>query len=396
MVKIKFFLLILIAISINAQEAMQDSIMLVFPKKMQIGLLLGRNNASLHYSNFDQENYSKRPLNKLIFGIIGQYRMSENISFNPGFHFIGKGVSISEQFDYTLNANYVDINLPFTYHLTPGSKLADLTISFGPTLGLATGGRITYDDLSTGVTGANIKPFHLGLRLAVGAQKTVSTKFLKTGTVILELAWHNGITDTYSSMEKSGESVGLNIPDYYIQGARKHRGYEISLGFMAPLSLLRKKSKARSEPLVEIEETPMVIPEKDCYSIEEIVGFFEQNLDIRSRKICLFDIKFEFDKSELLPESMVFIDEIASLLSSIKSMSLKINGHTDSRGGEAYNQKLSAKRALAVYTYLVEQRSIDAARLAYEGFGETKPIDSNDTDAGRALNRRVEFEIMSQ
>jgi len=396
MLKSTICLLLMFVTFAFALDAEKDTTTTGFLNKMQIGFLIGNNNASLRYSNLDHKKYNQRPLNRLIFGINGQYRMNNNISFNPSIQFIGKGVSISEQFNYTLDANYMDLNLPFNYHITPAARFADLIFSFGPTFGLATGGKITYDDLSTKVSKANIKPFHFGLRLAVGVQKKISMPILQTGTVILQLAWHNGLTNTYATMEKNGEAVGLNIPNYYIQGTRKHHGYEIVLGFMTPLSLLKKKSKDRIKPSVEIEEKPAPIPEKDCYSIEEITNFFEQGLDIRSRKICLFDIKFEFDKSDVLPESMAIIDEIADLLNSIKSITIKINGHTDSRGGEAYNQKLSTKRALSVYTYLVEQRNIDAARLAYEGFGEKKPIDANDTDEGRARNRRVEFEIVSQ
>ena len=72
---------------------------------------------------------------------------------------------------------------------------------------------------------------------------------------------------------------------------------------------------------------------------------------------------------------------------------MEIGGHTDSRGDDQSNQLLSENRAKAVYTYLVDH-GIDAARLSFAGYGETQPAHSNDTDEGRALNRRTEFKIV--
>ena len=66
-----------------------------------------------------------------------------------------------------------------------------------------------------------------------------------------------------------------------------------------------------------------------------------------------------------------------------------IEGHTDSSGAAAYNQSLSEKRAASVRDYLVNQADVDAARLTSRGYGETRPIATNDTAEGRAQNRRV-------
>jgi len=74
---------------------------------------------------------------------------------------------------------------------------------------------------------------------------------------------------------------------------------------------------------------------------------------------------------------------------------LKILGHTDSKGDRAHNLDLSQRRALAVKKYLVDH-GIDDARLTTDGFGPDKPIDSNDTKAGRANNRRIEFELVQR
>ena len=74
-------------------------------------------------------------------------------------------------------------------------------------------------------------------------------------------------------------------------------------------------------------------------------------------------------------------------------MQIKISGHTDSKGSHKYNLVLSESRALAVYSYLVEQ-NVSTERLDFIGFGKMRPIVTNETPEGRQRNRRVEFEVI--
>jgi len=99
---------------------------------------------------------------------------------------------------------------------------------------------------------------------------------------------------------------------------------------------------------------------------------------------------FEFDKSVVKPGAFDFLDKIVSILKERPELFVKIQGHTDSVGTRAYNDALSMRRARAVEAYLTE-RGIDGNRLSCEGFAFTKPVASNSTDKGRALNRRVEL-----
>jgi len=99
---------------------------------------------------------------------------------------------------------------------------------------------------------------------------------------------------------------------------------------------------------------------------------------------------FEFDKSVVKPGAFDFLDKIVSILKERPELFVKIQGHTDSVGTRAYNDALSMRRARAVEAYLTE-RGIDGNRLSCEGFAFTKPVASNSTDNGRALNRRVEL-----
>ncbi|HEX3772822.1 MAG TPA: OmpA family protein [Polyangiaceae bacterium] len=105
-------------------------------------------------------------------------------------------------------------------------------------------------------------------------------------------------------------------------------------------------------------------------------------------------IEFETGKAVIKPGSFPILDEVVTLMKSRGSIKMGVYGHTDSRGIASQNLKLSGDRAASVVNYLV-QHGIAASRLESQGFGQTKPIADNSTDAGRAKNRRVEFKILT-
>ena len=105
------------------------------------------------------------------------------------------------------------------------------------------------------------------------------------------------------------------------------------------------------------------------------------------------DAFFDFDKSVLKPEGKAKLDDLASKVQAINLEVIIAVGHTDSVGSDAYNQKLSLRRAEAVKAYLVG-KGIEANRVYTEGKGEKQPVADNKTAAGRAKNRRVEIEVV--
>jgi outer membrane protein OmpA-like peptidoglycan-associated protein len=107
----------------------------------------------------------------------------------------------------------------------------------------------------------------------------------------------------------------------------------------------------------------------------------------------LKNIYFDFDKTTLKSESFVELDKVVNFLKKNTTVSIEISGHTDSKGSDTYNANLSQGRSQSVVDYLISQ-GIDSSRLEAHGYGESKPIDSNETEAGRASNRRVEFTIL--
>jgi flagellar motor protein MotB len=111
------------------------------------------------------------------------------------------------------------------------------------------------------------------------------------------------------------------------------------------------------------------------------------------KRVVLRNIFFDFDKATLRPESEAELTTLLDLLKQNPNMRIRIIGHTDSKGDDDYNQKLSEDRAHSVVDYLIA-KGIAANRLEYLGKGESEPIDTNDTDAGRQNNRRTEFEVL--
>jgi outer membrane protein OmpA-like peptidoglycan-associated protein len=113
------------------------------------------------------------------------------------------------------------------------------------------------------------------------------------------------------------------------------------------------------------------------------------------QKIVLRNIFFDFAKATLRPESTSELERLIKLMSDVPTLKIEIGGHTDSKGSDELNMKLSASRAQSVVDYLASH-GIDKSRLTSKGYGKTKPIATNDTDEGRQLNRRTEFEIKSK
>jgi outer membrane protein OmpA-like peptidoglycan-associated protein len=131
-------------------------------------------------------------------------------------------------------------------------------------------------------------------------------------------------------------------------------------------------------------------PKPEChpptgFKVDENCRIIQQTLVVRA-------IDFEFNSAELTAPAKQTLDEIAAALASQPELDVDIKGYTDSTGSAAYNLKLSQRRAEAVKSYLAS-KSVNPANLTARGYGKADPIASNNTTEGRALNRRVEFEV---
>lgn len=131
------------------------------------------------------------------------------------------------------------------------------------------------------------------------------------------------------------------------------------------------------------------------YGYQEVERDIALNKLTAGSKIVLNNIFFDFDMATLRPESTAELNRLLNLINDNPSMKIEISGHTDNKGSDSYNQKLSENRAKSVVDYLVE-KGVKKERLKFKGYGETEPMSSNETEEGQQLNRRIEFKILSK
>jgi outer membrane protein OmpA-like peptidoglycan-associated protein len=135
------------------------------------------------------------------------------------------------------------------------------------------------------------------------------------------------------------------------------------------------------------------------YSVAQSDATATPDLDVRlspivaGEKIELRNIFFETASYALLPASTVELDKLVKLMTTNAKMRIEVGGHTDNVGNDAANQLLSEERANAVRDFLIAH-GIEASRVVAKGYGETRPVATNDTDEGRALNRRTEITVL--
>lgn len=118
---------------------------------------------------------------------------------------------------------------------------------------------------------------------------------------------------------------------------------------------------------------------------------------IEAGRLVLHNVHFDFDKATLRPDARTVLDDVGNALVDRPDVRIEIQGHTDAIGTDAYNRDLSQRRAEAVLDYLLTHfPTLDRTRLTARGYGESSPIAPNDTEEGRAQNRRVEFVVLGQ
>lgn len=394
--------------SVYSQTESVDSLQ----SNYSIGIKAGVSFPWLGYTNPNLKDYKSFVMGRQLFGAYLEARLKNNWSIRPELLYIGKGQKIDNLgISYALKSNYFELRLPIVYSYKTGRVISPYAI-LGPTLSLASGGKITFDNLETKITKANLSTFDFGLVAGVGVK--VPLKVQRSPLMLgAELAYTHGFNNTYGESEKNGAATALNRNSYTIEGTRKNRGVEFSLSLAMPLckkvakpippkkaqEVLPVKAKpdsvAANAKLIELpainEPKPIVI-KNDCYEMDEILSFLNSGVDVNDKKICMNIVGFDFNKSEINKFSAAYLNKIIQLLQKYPSLSMKIVGHADSIGSDEVNLNLSKKRAFSVYSYLMKAGA-SSARLSYEYFGSRMPIASNETESGRKLNRRVEFII---
>lgn len=386
--------------------------------RVHIGLTGGVHFNTTQYSNLDSNVFpSASMMTSGMGGIFAEFELgqSRRVALRPTLAFTARNTRLEDiryavntltgesavgDLDYDIQANYFDFRLPVVVNLGNPDKVCPY-IFVAPVLGLCRGGEITMADkayeLNLDVTKANMSPYHLAAQGGVGVKFPISvgSSSMHLG---LEASYEYGLSNTYGSKEKNGEAIayGLYSP-YDLQGSRRYSGFEVAATLSVPLSIFSHHSAPKAVTIPEpyqppVKQKPVEVRQKPCYTLEEITDLINQGQPVGGLTICAIDvINFEYAKSTLTRESRQYLDKIATLMLQ-SELEIEVKGHTDGKGSPEFNLELSRKRALAVYNYLVS-KGVKKSHLSYSFYGLTQPIADNDTEEGRRLNRRVEFEI---
>ena len=128
---------------------------------------------------------------------------------------------------------------------------------------------------------------------------------------------------------------------------------------------------------------------------EQLSVILETRETARGLIVNVSDVLFDTGSATLKPGAREKLARVAGILSGHPDLHIEIEGHTDNVGSDAYNQGLSERRAASVQTYLLQQRIAPSA-VGTEGFGESRPVASNDSASGRQQNRRVELVVTGE
>ena len=175
----------------------------------------------------------------------------------------------------------------------------------------------------------------------------------------------------------------------------------VSLGLQIPLGDEPSAPVPETVAVVPVAETPAPAPEPAPVvetppapaPAPEPAGPPTVETAKAGDTIVLEGVNFETGKAKLTANAQTILDGVAAKLVARPELKVEIGGHTDARGSDTYNQQLSERRAQSVVAYLTAH-GVDGARLSAHGYGESQPIDSNETDEGREKNRRVEMKIV--
>lgn len=227
--------------------------------------------------------------------------------------------------------------------------------------------------------------------------------FNKVPRAYIPTEYHDIFTAYGLELNKQYVQNELNIPSYArVVGDKVNFGstrvaYDAEdwESILAAYSLPMKKEKMVAKPKPKPAPKP-VIGDRDGDGVKDNVDQCPNTprgavVNERGCWVLPSNVLFAFDKAEIKEEYYSELADIKLIFDENPNLKVTVEGHTDSKGSEAYNQRLSERRANAVMEYLTDKLFISPQRLEAVGYGETRPAYTNDTEMGRSLNRRVEL-----
>lgn len=375
-----------------------------------VGLKGGGTVSDVEYTLRDYDVYSHKPQKDYLAGAFVKWRPMQRLGLMIDFQYLGGGVNLKwADVDYTLRSKHFDTRFLLALHLADRDKSFSPYLAGGPFISFPMGGEIEYvSDYTpyfvTTITSGDYANKEYGAYVCLGfdLQFEVGNSVMMAS---LEAGIRWGLSSTFAEGDKDQNSTVLN-PEFdapFYSEERLNRSAEIALRLGVPLKKKAPQTPRNFDYYFPEEETEEDSVEekrpvrdyepKQCYSIGEIRDKINNGEDVRGLRICLFNVLFDFDRWDIRPESEFMISDLSALLRRYPELRIKVSGHTDSRGSDEYNQALSERRAKSV-KYAIMRYGVLGERITWEGFGESRPIDTNDTDEGRARNRRVEIDFV--
>jgi len=345
-----------------------------------------------------------------LFTLSAEYDLHKNISIRPEIAFLSRGgkqymynIGHTKNGVYSLKANYFDVRVPLIYNIRLSRSKILPYAYVAPLLGFVTGGKVSLNeklwnglrqDYMLRLTQGNMAAAYFAVVVGAGVKYPINISGFRFN-VGLEFSYEYGITDTYSKKERVNESISINGIDGPVMSRRKFSGFELKTAIQIPLSSFKRKKR---EKPVHIEEPVPVVDtpkEKPCYTLQEIQELIAKGDNVTGKTICsVDDIRFDTAKSTIKAESSAYLRQVAKVVIET-GIHVIVKGHTDNTGTDEFNLKLSKNRAMSVVNYLINL-GVDRSKITYSYYGESRPLDTNDTEEGRRLNRRVEFELIKK
>jgi len=433
--------LFLLAGTACAQEAQRQ------PDDWYFGIGAGFHSTFMKYSDLDENVFpTAKNLNNGVFSVFVQKEFGKEHRFaiRPELSFLKRGGRLTDIYSkegtgegrdfvslyeeeglrdvrYSLKSRYLDIRVPLVYQFGKASSALRPYVFVTPILGFSLGGGIDlesrYNVFAEGTDGeevplgdgiyeyegthldlskSNMNSFYFAAAVGAGVKWQFNAG-RHTCFLGLEAQYEHGFTDTYGDDNSADHKILLEGLGRRVEGTRRFGGVEVKMTLGIPFSVFKKPQPAPvpvAAPQPEPAPVPVPVEEKPCYSLEEIIDLMARGERVEGKTICAIDdaINFDFGKSTIMPQSYPYLDRLAVTLIRTNAR-IMVKGHTDNVGSEEFNLNLSKERAMAVVDYLVK-KGVSRAKLSYDYYGMSRPLVPNDTEEGRSMNRRVEFEIL--
>lgn len=197
----------------------------------------------------------------------------------------------------------------------------------------------------------------------------------------------------YLNRDREDNDWGIDTSLVYRFGGKQSRPANRAASTPASTPASRPVEQPPAAPVTDSDVDRDGVPDSrdNCPDTPRNYAVDADGCPIPSEEIARIElmVNFDFDRSEVKQEYYSEIEEVANFMRQYPDVVVELEGYTDSRGTEQYNLDLSGRRATAVRQLMIDQFNVQASRISARGFGESQPAATNDTDVGRAENRRV-------